>query len=523
MFTMEILDRLGHFQRLFTNAPQIHVRSQAMMDKHARDVEDLMRFVENLQYLSPKEKRIAEDIFEAALKISRALFILGDEITAWVSQQQISKAAVKFAPGIHAAHNLAAFSRYGMYQVLLDESEASLDEMLDHFDESCHPMAAQYWEIKGTLLTFRKQWRQAIPCFQLAREHVEYCSTNELKRWMKSARNNLLAHENLRMVDCLVNYCWDLENGDRDTFIRDIRKHLQIARGLLQSPMLDYLTALNEVELFLLEGQLDSAKKLIDDLLDEKVLKSRYTSILHPGAYIMKARVADMEGDQKAMISYMSRALAESTIMFPDVMQELQVVDYALGLIRRNAMSRKEWQPLMEAMVLMLEAKDWYTGRDHSKSVARTAVKLWQGWNRNDGDPAITDELYWAGYLHDIGKLLLPRSLLNKIAPLGDSEWRIIRRHPMNTRDMLKSLGADQIADWAGEHHQDAIGGGYPGNQPASNFGLCIAVADILEAATTPDRKYRKPKTLPQIVTELKSLGPQKYPLALLEVADSFY
>lgn len=519
---MELLDRFMAFHRLFTNAPQIHMRSQSLMEKHALDVRAWLTLTESIQFLSPKEKEIAEDIFESALKASRALFILGDEISAWVGQQHIARACVKYLPGIHAAHNLAAAARYGMYQVLLEESETSLQEMTKHFDENQHPMAAQYWEIKGTLLTFRKKWRQAIPCFELAREHIELCSAIELKRWLKSARPNLIAHENLRMVDCLVNYCWNLENGDRDAFIRDIRKNLQTARNLIQSPMLDYLTGLNEVELHLLEGNLDDAKKLIDSLLDENVLKSRHTSILHPGAYMMKARVADIEGDQRAMISYMSRALSESTIMFPDVMQELQVVHYALDLIRRNAMTRKEWQPLMEAMVLMLEAKDWYTGRDHSKSVARTAVNLWKGWKKEDGDPSISDELYWAAYLHDIGKLLLPRSLLNKIAPLGDAEWRIIRRHPANTREMLMSLGADQIAEWAGEHHQDAVGGGYPGDKPASEFGLCIAIADILEAATTPDRKYRKPKTLPQIISELKAMGPKKYPLELLEVADTF-
>ena len=47
-------------------------------------------------------------------------------------------------------------------------------------------------------------------------------------------------------------------------------------------------------------------------------------------------------------------------------------------------------------------------------------------------------------------------------------------------------------------------------------------MADILEAATSPDRRYRKPKTLEGIIRELKSLGDAKYPSSLLDIAESF-
>jgi len=518
---MELLDKFARYSRLFVNAPQLHGSSQSVQEKHAVRVQEWMELTRTMQYMSSKEREYAEDIFESSVKSSRALFLLGDEISAWVGQVNIAKAAESCLPGIHAAQGYASASRYAVYQFLLDEAEAALTLMRLHFSETDHPHAAQYWELSGMILALRKQWKQAIPYFQLAREHVEFCSVNELKRWMKASKNDLKGHQNLRIVDCLICHAWTLDAPERQPVIADIRMHLHTARKLIKSPMLVYLKDLNEVELLLLQNQLNEAETAINQFLDSHNVESRKTSILHPAGFVMKARVADIRGDQTAMISYLSRALAESTIMFPDVMQELQVVDYAFNLIQRNAMTRKQWQPLLEAMVLMLEAKDWYTGRNHSKSVARTAVRLWKGRHGENSDPSIPEDLYWAAYMHDIGKLLLPRSLLNKIAPLGDSEWRIIRRHPVYTQEMLQLLGADRIATWAGEHHQDATGGGYPGKQPASETGLCIAIADILEAATSPDRRYRKPKTMEAVIDELKSMGDEKYPQDLLEIAET--
>ncbi|MBN1297022.1 HD domain-containing protein, partial [bacterium] len=484
---MTLLDTFARFNRVYNNSPHLHISSQHVLEKHAADIQEWLDVTQSLQYLSSKERIMAEDLFEAAFTSARSLFLMGDEITAWVGLQHISFASDQTIPGIYAAQSLAMSARFGIYQYLLDEAEESLATMLRHFKETDHPQAAQYWELKGMILSLRKQWKDAIPYFQRAREHIEQSSMTELKRWIKSSRNDLMGHQNLRIVDCLIYYGWSVDGKERSSIIREIHAHLTTAASLLRSPMLLYLKSLNEVELLLLMGNLPMAKKQIDMLLDSHNVESRKTSILHPAAYVMKARVADLEGDQTAMISYLSRALAESTIMFPDVMQELQVVDYAFSLIRDNVMSRTQWQPLLEAMVLMLEAKDWYTGRNHSKSVAQTTEKLWKNWQSNDPDhsvqtdPPMLEDLYWAGYLHDIGKLLLPRSLLNKIAPLGDWEWKIIRRHPVYSHNMLMSLGTERIATWAGEHHQNASGYGYPGTQPASEFGLCIAVADILE------------------------------------------
>jgi len=517
---MELLKQFAQYSRLFSNSPQIPVSSQKAQENHAEKVITWMNLTQDLQYLSSKEKRYAEDIFDEAKKSAYFLFAIGDEITAWIGQKRVALAVEQLYPGLVAAQHLAASARLAINQSLCDEATDALNKMRRHFKETDHALAAQYWETTGMILNFKKEWVDAIPCFQLSREHIELSSRNNLKLYLRSTRNNLLAHQNLSIADCLMGKTRHSESKEKLELLKRIRLQIDYAGKLLSGSMLKYLLGINEVELQLLEGDIESAQKNIHSLLGSQNIKSRSTSVLHPGAYVMKAKIANMRGDLKAMTSYLSKALAESTMMFPDVMQELQVVDYALDMISENTLTRNQWKPLLESMVIMLEAKDWYTGRDHSKSVAKTTLKLWEGWQGNSTDQATLDDLYWAGYLHDIGKLRLPRSLLNKIAPLCEEEWVIIRRHPSYTQQMLDAIGTGRISVWAGQHHQDIEGNGYPGRKPASKMGICIAIADILEAATNSNRKYQKPKTKMKMIDILRTDKRKKYPSELLDVAE---
>jgi len=144
-------------------------------------------------------------------------------------------------------------------------------------------------------------------------------------------------------------------------------------------------------------------------------------------------------------------------------------------------------------------------------------MRLWEIWKKEPPNQNMEKDFYWAAYLHDIGKLRLPRSLLNKIAPLSDEEWSLIRMHPTYGQDILDTFGLPQIALWVNDHHQDQNGTGYPGSKPASPVGLCIAIADYLEASTSPNRKYKKPKSFTESVKELQRFGLGRYPDELID------
>lgn len=100
-----------------------------------------------------------------------------------------------------------------------------------------------------------------------------------------------------------------------------------------------------------------------------------------------------------------------------------------------------------------------------------------------------------AGNFHDIGKLAVPNSILNKPDKLTKEEFAIMRQHTYFTYSILNTIGGLQhIAEWAAFHHERLDGSGYPFHHEAGRIGTgarIMAVADIF-TAIAEDRPYRK-------------------------------
>lgn len=100
-----------------------------------------------------------------------------------------------------------------------------------------------------------------------------------------------------------------------------------------------------------------------------------------------------------------------------------------------------------------------------------------------------------AGFLHDLGKIVVPEELLNKELPLTAHDRNIIKSHPYYTYRLLKKIRRfEPISSWAAHHHEKLNGSGYPFHLDSPNLVLgsrIICIADIF-AALTEDRPYRK-------------------------------
>lgn len=97
-----------------------------------------------------------------------------------------------------------------------------------------------------------------------------------------------------------------------------------------------------------------------------------------------------------------------------------------------------------------------------------------------------------AGFLHDIGKLSVPASLLDKPGKLSDEEMLVVRQHPYFTRQILCPVpGLELIGTWAAYHHERLDGTGYPFRpKDIPKEARIVAVADVF-TAITEDRPYR--------------------------------
>jgi len=103
--------------------------------------------------------------------------------------------------------------------------------------------------------------------------------------------------------------------------------------------------------------------------------------------------------------------------------------------------------------------------------------------------------LYWAAWIHDLGKLGVPAALLSKNGRLTTAEWVEMRRHPAVGGEILVSLSQDfePIAAGVRSHHERWDGSGYPDGLTGDSIpriGRVVAVADVFDA-TTHRRAYR--------------------------------
>jgi diguanylate cyclase (GGDEF)-like protein/PAS domain S-box-containing protein/putative nucleotidyltransferase with HDIG domain len=142
---------------------------------------------------------------------------------------------------------------------------------------------------------------------------------------------------------------------------------------------------------------------------------------------------------------------------------------------------------------------------DHSQRVSRIASNLGQ---RMDLDKHSLEKIRIAGLMHDIGKIGIPESILDKPGPLSEMERTEMQEHAVIGYRILNATSEfAEISDIILSHHEHWDGSGYPRGLSAVEIPLVarlIAVADAFDAMTS-DRPYRKALTTIQALEELKA------------------
>ncbi|MBF4694472.1 HD-GYP domain-containing protein [Fusibacter ferrireducens] len=182
---------------------------------------------------------------------------------------------------------------------------------------------------------------------------------------------------------------------------------------------------------------------------------------------------------------------------------------------KTEALLNSERSMVKEVALLLatvLEYYDEYT-KGHSESVALIAVSLAKALGF---DLARQNEIYWAGLIHDIGKIHINKELLNKPARLNREEYEIIKGHTNHGYEMTKNAETlKEIAIIIKHHHEKFDGTGYPNGLKGDEIPLAsqiIAIADAWDVMRS-DRTYRRALTLENARLELiKNSGTQFSP-----------
>lgn len=150
------------------------------------------------------------------------------------------------------------------------------------------------------------------------------------------------------------------------------------------------------------------------------------------------------------------------------------------------------------AFAKVIDAKSSFTA-EHSTRVTEIAVSLGQAYGFSI--ERLTT-LRRAALLHDIGKLGVPNSILEKPGKLDDAEFTRVKLHPQFSYEILKPIRAfDRVADIAAAHHERLDGKGYWRGLGAEQLDLemrILAVADVFDALSA-DRPYREAMPLNEV------------------------
>lgn len=146
--------------------------------------------------------------------------------------------------------------------------------------------------------------------------------------------------------------------------------------------------------------------------------------------------------------------------------------------------------PIVHQFVASLEAKD-PTTRDHVVRTSALAVAVAEELRLPASE---LRRVGLAALLHDLGKLEIPDSILNKTGPLDDTEFATIRTHPaVGARMVERSPILDDIAPLIEAHHERVDGAGYPKGLKGDELPFCASIISVCDAfdAIAHTRQYR--------------------------------
>ncbi|MFC1672928.1 HD domain-containing phosphohydrolase [Pseudomonadota bacterium] len=115
------------------------------------------------------------------------------------------------------------------------------------------------------------------------------------------------------------------------------------------------------------------------------------------------------------------------------------------------------------------------------------------------------------GMLHDVGKITMPQTLLNKPGKLDDQEWDVMRNHVVESDDIITTMEEVNpvIAIIAGQHHEKIDGTGYPHGLKGSQLNELARMATIVDifSALTDSRSYKPAFSTEKSFAILKDMG----------------
>ena len=188
-------------------------------------------------------------------------------------------------------------------------------------------------------------------------------------------------------------------------------------------------------------------------------------------------------------------------------------------LASKNEELYEDQENLILALSSIIENKSEGTGQ-HVKRVAEYTELLCKSLGYDEEE---SWKIGLASMMHDVGKIMIPESILEKPGKLTEKEFGIVKKHIVYGKQMLENSPGELFRisrDIAYEHHEKWDGTGYIGmkGEDIVRYARCVALADVFDALVSR-RSYKKPWTPDEAYRESVSQSGRQYDP---EVVDAF-
>jgi len=178
---------------------------------------------------------------------------------------------------------------------------------------------------------------------------------------------------------------------------------------------------------------------------------------------------------------------------------------------------KKDYINSIYALAAAVDAKDHYT-HGHSTTVMNYATKIAEALKLSD---EMIEDIKYAGLLHDVGKIGISESIINKPGKLTKEEFSIIKMHPQLGANIVAKIDSlKKLVPLVMSHHEWVNGTGYPLGLRAEEIpigGRILSIADAFSTITSK-RPYREERTIEDGITELRRCAGTQFDQELVEV-----
>ena len=284
----------------------------------------------------------------------------------------------------------------------------------------------------------------------------------------------------------------DSDSVYRVLVVDDDPVNVKLMQGLLDKEQYEIVTAFSGTEAINLINKIDFDLVLLDVMMPglngyEVCKRIKQSDSMRLLPVVMVTALDDTESRVKGI-----EVGADDFITKPPIKVELLARIKSLVKVKNLNSKLISIEKVLFSLARTVEVKDTYT-EGHSWRVANTAMRIWKKMNLPVGS---LESIRIGGVLHDIGKIGISGSILNKPGPLNDEEYEILKTHPDQGHriclPLKHNLGA--ALDIIRHHHEKLDGSGYPDGLSGDEISLearVMTVSDIYDALIS-ERAYRK-------------------------------